>query len=242
VGAADIQNVLATAITGDNYDNSAAAIYNEEIARHEALKGNKQPTEGYDFGQILWFGKNIKTAVIQTKAGEQKGVVTGAGRAGAGESLAEKIAKLPVGKVLDVSNMDINTGKGVRTVAAPKTAKSGKYGTARVPIISNDVDRYVRAIRLAYGPDGETAYAADIAVVRQALSGAGQPAVFAAATIAPVPVARVPSPARVPGATLAPVPVFTAGGAAVPRIASPTVRTMGGAGLPAIPALGALRQ
>lgn len=238
--AAAIQNVLATAITGDNYDKAGAQAYNAEIARHEELKGNKQPTEGYDFGQILWFGKNIKSAVIQTKAGEQKGVVTGAGRAGAGESLSEKIGKLPAGKVLDVSNMDINTGKGVRTVAAPKTAKSGKYGTARVPIISNDIDRYVRAIRLAYGADAETTFANDIAVVRQALSG-GQPPVFAGATVAPL-VTRAPSPTRVPGATLAPVPVFTATGAAVPRIASPTVRTMGGAGLPAIPALGALRQ
>lgn len=243
VDAATINAVLATAISSANYTTTAADLYNQEIAQHNATRGNKPQTEGYEFEQILWFGKNIKSAVIQTKTGEQKGAVTAHGRAGgAGESLADKVRKLAPGKVLDVSNMDLNTGKGVRTVTAPKTAKSGKYGSGRVPIISNDAERYVRAIRLAYGADGETAYAADIALVRGALGGdAGRLPAFTVAPPARMPSpGRAPSPPRVPGATLAPAPVFTAAGTAVPRIASPRVGALGGGGLPAIPALGNL--
>ena len=139
----------------------------------------------------------------------------------------------------------MNTGKGVRTIAAPKTAKSGKFGTARVPIVSNDVGKYVRAIELAYGGDGAANYAQDIQVVRQALSNAGLPA---AAVPLPTTAPRVPSPVRtaasvaVPGANLAPAPQF----AEVPQIASPGTRrgtaTQGGAGLPQIPPIANLLQ
>ena len=225
VNAGDIHQVLATAISRDNYQTTKAAEVAQELAARDALKGAKPATEGYDWDQIMWFAQNLKSAVIATKTGEQRGAVTSPGRAGAGESLADKVRKIAAGKVLDVSNMDVNTGKGVRTVAAPKTAKSGKFGTGRVPIISNDINKYIRAIQLAYGVDGEIAYAADIQVVRQALTNAAAPAV-----VAP----RAPSPIRLPGATIAPVPVFTA---AVPRIASPRVGTLGGATLPVIPAL-----
>lgn len=247
VGADQINQVLASAITRDNWQTTMTAEVAKELANREGLKGAKPAAEAYEWDQILWFAQNLKTAVIATKTGEQRGAVASPGRAGAGESLADKIKKLAAGKVLDVSNMDINTGKGVRTVQAPKTAKSGKFGTGRVPIISNDINKYVRAIQLAYGGDAEATYAADVQVVRQALANAGAPAVMGmgqggqggqGGAAAP----RVPSPAgtRVPGATLAAAPQFTA---AVPRIASPRAAgTQGGAGLPQIPALGALLQ
>lgn len=130
--------------------------------------------------------------------------------------------------------MDINTGKGVRTVAAPKTGKSGKYGTKRVPIISNNVDKYIRAVQLAYGADGEAAYAQDIQVVKQALGNVGiQPMIMNQPT-------KVPSP-KVTGATLAPIPTFMPAQATqVPKIFSPKVTNMGGTQFPTIPALGGL--
>lgn len=245
LGADQIAQILASVITRDNWQTTMAEEVQRELNLREGLKQAKPAAEGgYGWNDILWFAQNLKSAVIQTKTGEQKGAVTSPGRAGAGESLADKVRKLAAGKVLDVSNMDIHTGKGVRTVAAPKTAKSGKYGTGRVPIISNDIQKYIRAIQLAYGADQEAAYAGDIQVVRQALANAGAPAVMTAVmpgavarTASPV---RTASPPRVPGATIAPPPVFTA---AVPRVASPTrVGTVGGGNLPAIPALGGLLQ
>jgi hypothetical protein len=244
----DIQRVLNTAIKRDNYQTTMKREYEEELLAHAALKGQKPAAEGYEWGQILWFGKNIKTAVIATKTGEQRGAAVAAGRAGASDSLSDKIRKLGQGKVLDVSNMDLMTGKGVRSVPAPKTAKSGKFGTGTVPIISNDFNKYVRAIQLAYGPEGEQRFANDIAMVRQALGN-----VAGLQTQAPLvgglPVAQ-PSPRYaqvapvapvVPGATLAPLPQFQAA-TVVPRTLSPRVGTVGGAQLANIPALTGLLQ
>lgn len=171
-----IEDVIATAITRDNYETTKAQEVADELALHAQAKIDKPAVEGYDFNQILWFSQNIKSAVISTKTGEQKGAVTTPGRGGAGDTLFDKIRKLGQGKVLDVSNMDINTGKGVRSIPAPKTYKSGKYGTDRVPIISNDLNKYIRAIQLAYGPEGPQQYALDIGVVQEALTRMGGPA------------------------------------------------------------------
>ena len=249
----EVENVLATAITRDNYATTKRQEVEAELAAHNQAKQAKPIAEGYEWAQILWFGQNIKTAVISTKTGEQKGPVASPGRGGAGDTLADKIKKLGQGKVLDVSNMDINTGKGVRSVPAPKTAKSGKYGTGRVPIISNDVNKYIRAIQLAYGAEGEQAYAQDIGVVRQALSNIGGPAIAGqqagqgmnmafgqqgqqGRTEAP----RVPSPLQ-PGATLAQPPQFAAA-TVVPTVTTPrgAVGNVGGNQFPAIPPLGNL--
>lgn len=246
IPADQIQAVLASAITRDNFNTTMAAEVAKELAAHNAAKQAKPVAEGYEWAQILWFGQNIKSAVISTKAGETKGAVASPGRAGAGESLSDKVKKLAQGKVLDVSNMDINTGKGVRTVNAPKTDRSGKFGTGRIPIISNDINKYVRALQLAYGADAEATYAGDIGVVRQALANVG--AVAAAAPGTPA-VPRPVSPARVAGQTLAPAPVFAPVGTAVPRIASPgravvtpPVATTGAANLMQIPTLNTLMR
>jgi hypothetical protein len=229
-----IQQVLATAITPQNYQTTMAGEYDAEIARHQAAKARaeqEKPVTGYDWNQIQWFADNIKHAVFATKTGEQKGAVGSPGRAGraaAGESLREKIDRLPAGKVLDVSNMDVNTGKGVRTIPKPgPRAKSGKTGTDRVPIISNDINKYVAAIRRAYGEQGTQDFALDIQAVREALARTGAP--VAAVGLAPVP-----------GANLAPVPTF----GLVPQVRTPTaaVPTLGGGAFPAIPALGTLRM
>ena len=229
-----------------------ANVVAEELAKRQSLKENKPVSEGgYDWTQILWFAQNIKSATCTNKAGENKGCVVSPGRARAGESLSDKIRNLPQGKVLDVSNMDINTGKGHRTVTAPKTSKSGKFGTGTIPIISNDINKYIRAIELAYGAEQKVNFEEDIKLVREALGNTNN-LQNVRTTPAPVmpqmpaaPPVRGPSPTRQPGATLAPPPVFTAASNAVPTVASPvraTVGTMGGTGFPSIPALGTLLQ
>lgn len=204
----EIDNVIATAITRDNYASTKAQEVEEEIKAHSQAKQAKPVEEGYGFKEILWFGERIDTAVIATKTGAQKGHAAYPGRGGAGDTLAEKIEKLGQGKVLDVSNMDINTGKGVRTVPAPKTSKSGKFGTDNIPIISNDLNKYTRAIELAYGTDGVRKYVLDIEVVKQALANIGVPV----ATMGGLVTVQGTSPAdqkRKPGAPNSPIPQLT---------------------------------
>jgi hypothetical protein len=262
VAADQINQVLASVITSENWNTTMADEVAKELALRDGLKEAKPATDGgYSWEQIMWFAQNLKTAIIATKTGEQKGGVTSPGRAGAGESFAEKVRKLPQGKVIDVSGMDINTGKGIRTVNAPRSWKSGKYGSIdavtrlyRIPIISNDLNKYIRAVELAYGVEAAaTTHAADIEVVRQGLANTAAPpvpgfmpgAVPTAPAPGGVPIAplRAATPPRVPGATIAPAPVFTA---AVPRVASPQglqrVGTVGGDNFPGIPALNGLLQ
>lgn len=232
VSAADIQQVLATAITRDNYQSTMAQAVNEEMGKHLAAKGKKPVAEGYEWDQVLWFAQNIKTAVIATKTGETKGAVQTGGKVGTADSLADKIKKLPAGKVIDVSNMDVQTGKGLRTQPAPKTDRAGKYGTGRVPIISNDINKYIRAIQLAYGPEGEATYAGDIQIVRDALAKTTAPQMQLQGQVgAP----GIPSPTRVAGATIVAQPTF------VPQVRTPA-KTVGGANFPFIPALGGILQ
>lgn len=235
----EINRAIANAVTRENYQTTKAEEYQAELDRYAATRRTKPAVEGYDWEQILWFGQNIKSAQIGTKTGEARGAVAVGGRAGTTESLADKLRKLGPGKVLDVSNMDLATGKGVRTVPAPKTAKSGKFGTNRVPIISNKVDQYVRALELAYGADAQIQFAQDIQQVRQALTMPG--AQMAAPQGQGVTQVRPPSPPRVPspalGATIAPAPTFQA-----PRVTTPRIGTIGGAGLADIPPISPLTR
>jgi hypothetical protein len=242
VPAEEIAQVMATLITRDNYQTTMKQVYDQELAAYDALKKEKPVVDGYEFDQILWLAQNIKSANYANKAGDNKGVVAAPGRAGAGDTLGDKLRKLGPGKVLDVSNMDTNTGKGVRTVPAPKTSKSGKYGTGTIPIISNDLNKYIRALQLGYGADAERTYAADIEMVRRALSNVGAPGA-PGGTVQFQALPRAPSPrqqaAVVPGTTLAPLPQFRPA-TAVPNVASPRLTTIGGTQLPQMPALGQL--
>ena len=165
-----IDQILASAITKDNYQTTMAAQAEEERALRDSVKENKQPAEGtYSWGQLLWFAQNLKRAIVQTKSGGQKGPSASPGR-GSAETLADKVKKLQPGKVVDVSNMDINTGKGARTIPIPKRKNSGKYGASGLGIISNNFDKYVRAIQLVYGPGAESQYAGEIRAVGDALA------------------------------------------------------------------------
>lgn len=231
-GLDQIQQAFNTAITRDNWNNTMAGAYEAEIESRKALQTAKPAVEGYDWPQIKWFAQHRKEAVIASK-GEQRAATSSPGRARAGESIGDKLRKLSAEKVLDVSNMDLTTGKGYRTTDRPKTSKAGKFGDFRrgVKIISNNIDSYIRALQLAFGANAEADYAPEIAFVRQQLSG--RPSL----AVAPAPFATRASPPIPVGASLAPAPVFAP---AVPSVASPTIGNIGGAGLPALPSLAQL--
>ena len=253
---AEIDKVLAGVITSANYDKEMANKVEAELELRNRIKSVKPAVQSYEMPQIVWFAQNLKNAVISTKTGEQRVPVGSPGRAGAGESLVNKVNNLAPGKVLDVSGMDSNTGKGVRAVANPKTAKSGKYGSGGIPIISNNLEKYIRALELVYGADARTKYAAEIAIVTKALTGvgkapsprAGQNVAFPAPTRSPARAAPAAptqsprkgvafatptrSPPKVPGQNIAAAPVFTR---ASPGRAGAPVGTQGGGAFPALP-------
>ncbi|MEM2986859.1 MAG: hypothetical protein QXV60_02040 [Nitrososphaerota archaeon] len=71
------------------------------------------------------------------------------------------------GKVIDVSKLE-DTGKGYRTVKDPKVTRT-KVKSSTLPIITNDVDKYVTALKLIFGPDAESKYSKDIQEVKEKL-------------------------------------------------------------------------
>lgn len=213
---AEINALFAEAINKDNYQSSKKAEYDAEVAAYKAIADKKTAAPTYAFSSLGWFADNLGAAKVSSKAGEKKGAAA-AGKGRRGESLAEKLKGLAAGKVLDVSAMDLATGSGVRTINTPKpTGRSGKAGSVAIPIVSNDLARYIKALELAYGAGAQQQYAADIDLVRRMLTARAAPA-------APVatPGARAPSPLRVPGQALAAPPRL------VPAVASPP-RTIAG--------------
>ena len=213
----EIDGLFAGAITKDNYQADKKDEYDAEVAAYKAVADKKVVAPTYAFSSLGWFADNLGSAKVSSKAGEKKGAAAAAGKGRRGESLADKLANLAAGKVLDVSAMDLATGSGVRTINRPKVdGRSNKQGSTAIPIDSNDIDRYIKALELAYGAGAQQQFAGDIALVRRLLGARAAPA-------APVatPGARAPSPLRVPGQIIAPAP------RAVPAVASPP-RTLGG--------------
>jgi hypothetical protein len=229
----DIQAVLANAVTRDNYKTTKANEYNMETDRHKASKESKSENGGqYDLKQILWFAQNLKNAQIETSTGGQRLSVAG-GRGGGG-SIQEKVMNVGPGKIIDVSGMDLVTGKGIKTGNWPKTGKSGKAWAGNIPIMSNDPARYRRAIELVYGPEGLTKYGQQIDVVTNALQGGMQQALPTfQQQVSPRTVA---SPVRPLGSTLSQGPVFQP---TVPQMGTPRgIGTLGGNQFPSMGTFG----
>jgi hypothetical protein len=159
-----IQEVLDTSITKENYDDQMLRDYQEELDNYSLIKKEGQnQSASYSFEdikQLAQLVKNQKFSVVP-KSGQSRNVVTTTTRGGS-ESLAERVKNLPRGKVLDVSNLDVNTGKGARLVTMPKTAKSGKLGLTDLPFISNNYNKYADAFKLVYGEEQFNMYRKNI--------------------------------------------------------------------------------
>lgn len=233
--SADADRVVANSITSQNAETTKA----DEIAKEEALyeqikKQTVKKESPYTLRDVLWFAEHMKDMKIATQSGERTGAA-GTKRTQAA-SLADKINNLKDDKVIDVSSIDQQTGSGARVVARPKTERSKKFGTTTIPIISNNVANYRRAIELAYGADGLQAYANDIATVEALINRANSP--VAVTGVAPIPVAVQGAPAPAAQPPIAQPPARVPGAMIAPPVTIQPVTTVGGAGLAAIPPLG----
>lgn len=239
-----IDQVLATSLTKDNYQTTMASVYQEEMAAYKASQGTKPSSKGYEWVQILWFADNIKNAVIAKKSGGDKGRVASPSRAGSSETLQEKVRKIvdnKLDKVVNVSGFDPITGKGGRVIPPPKTHRAGLFGSTQIPIVSNDITKYIRALQLLYGENAETEFAKDIKLVREAIElNAASAKASTKSSKAPAP---APAPAPVPQPSLPKMP--SPNSTAVPQIKTPgraPVQTVGGASIPAMPPFRTLVQ
>ncbi len=233
---ATIQGLLNNAVTKQNYQDGGAyqALYDAEIARRKGLsKAKSDIKSNYQLKDAVWFAENLKGADRTSATGEVikggkvvAGAGAGAGAGGKNTTIQAKYRVLDENQVLDVSRIDLATGKGYRTMARPtkpSSTKGRKAGAAGVKLISNNLESYVRALELIFGPNAQQQFAEQIASVRRQLA----PVVPAAVQTTGFPTpGRFPVPgAPLPGAALAPPVQFT------PVSQVPLVRTPG-AGVP----------
>ena len=247
---ADINRILASGYTSQNYQSTMKASFDDEVAQLETYKGGvvkKAPAitlAELAAGQITFHGekpaRKPRAKAVTTGgpggAGAPAEASSSPGRGGARGpkvSIRERLDALAPGKVLDLSNMK-DDGTNIKTMDAPGPKSKKLQPVANLRMVSSVADRWVRAIQLL-GPGYEqylNAYPGAEAVAVAAVA----PAVAPAAVHAPVvTVPRPPSPRAVapgPGVpvvpTVQPVPrATTPKGAlpAVPKLAPfPTIR------------------
>jgi hypothetical protein len=161
----DIQALIESSITTDNYTNTMSPIYNDEIRVYDtwkraAIKSNVE-SPGFKLFDIMAAVNPEVLQKIRLTKQEPAQTATGRGKGRGVKSLVEKLAALPAGKVLDVSSLD-QSGAGTRAIDPPTRAK--KFGSPNLPLVSSDIDHYVLAISML--PGGQEKYAADIQYVR----------------------------------------------------------------------------
>ena len=259
ISDAEINRVIAQSINAQNYQTTQAQAYQREIEAHKAKGRNTPLQQGYQIPEIIWFAENIKAAtVVNSRSGDAAGRAGGAARGGARSLLGayQLVAQGTQGKVIDVTNIDDVTGVGYKTKPMPKTTAGG-FGAGAIPIVSQNFDKYVRALELIFGPEARQQFPGEIEQVRLSMQArpvfAGQPAAQGQPRFPgfpqqqpaqqggfPAPPQQGGFPAPRPGATMAQAPVLRATGAPVPNVNSP-VRTMG-AGPAGMAPFGQVRQ
>lgn len=242
LSAEQISAVLAESVSGDNIQNPAfAQLYQTELdslTSHRKTSVGVEPQPSYSASQIIDLADRMKNSTITrpTKTGGKTTPTAGTLR---GPSLKERISTLGADKVLDVSNMDRQTGKNVRSVARPKSSRGGKFLSQDVPIVSNNLDTFISAIQLIYGSTtGQTATVSEAEkFFTQGGTKTKKPKSPKEKKIKVAGEVKSCSPTRVvPGQSSPPRQRSPVVVCPVPRVASP-VTTRGGITLPSIASL-----
>ena len=233
---ADINRILSSGYTSQNYQSTMKKAFDEELAQLDTHKGGvvkKAPTitlAELAAGQLTFHGEKParKPRAKATTAGVAPGgpggpVAAGSspgkgGARGPKVSLLERHNSLAPGKVLDISNMK-DDGTNIKMMDEPGAKSKKVRPVAALRIVSSDPSRWVPAIQML-GPGFEQ--------YLNAYPGAG------AGGVAPVP---VPVPVPAPAVTVPRPPSPKATVPALPAVQPiPRATTPKGA-LPTVPKL-----
>ena len=256
----EIRQVITNSISQHNVGfEPFKSQFENEINNRISYKEQESQKPSFEWEQILWFAENLQFAQMQTKTNENRAPAV-ARKKKENNSLEVAISSLQDGQVIDVSNIDTATGSGRRTLK--NRPKEGKYGADGIPIVSNDLNRYIYALEKAYGPDSRQRFANEIAYVEQQINNKKNNIVHApmqASMQASMQVTQAPPPVMnsVPLAKPSPrAPVSMSNSVApvqvsapaqpparnIPSVRSPGigVKTMGGSGLTNFPSFSAI--
>lgn len=235
--SSDITSFLGNAITRENFQTSPfAELYQDEKSAHLTCKKDPKtcPEQGYELDTLHWFIQNLAVAKCVNKTGETKCEIK-KGKTGPAKSLAERIKLLGPQDLLDVSNMDEFTGKGVTKTKKKTQTRTGKYFVGNVPFLSNNLTKYISALKIAYGEKGPDMYRNEVEELGKLLSQRAEsfvPKTIPVPAPAPVPASlqpKLPTPRRLAG-----VAPTTTASRIPPTLSSPPrgVGVRGGSGVP----------
>jgi hypothetical protein len=155
----EIKKYLNTSINSKNFKDS------EEFKREFELQGENKKNRKTQTKKFYYsprtinrnhtIMKNCTSTEALPKEKKSKPVIK------RGETISEKLEVIRKNKlsskkdsVVDVSFMDLETGKSTKVINRPKTSNSGKFFGGELEIVSNNVESYIYALRfLENDPD-----------------------------------------------------------------------------------------
>lgn len=163
----EIDGFFAQAYTFGNYNLPAAQggmmeEFNRETDAYHAYKKENASTEEESAPVLRLEHLEALVATLPecqtTKATRHKAAAEGdnsasskKGSRGAKEPLKDRLDRLPEGKCLDVSKMNLSNGSGVKSVETPG-ANSKKYHVQGLAVCSDNLEAYVAAVE-PLGPE-----------------------------------------------------------------------------------------
>lgn len=179
--AEEVDAIIDESITSENFNNTKADIYNQEIDDRDSIKKAKVESDNesiYGWNQYFWFASpdGVNGMEIVSKGAPGKGQpLQGAKKVGA-KDLASRLANITPGNMLDVTQMDLEKGIRIFSKKIPadandgKSVRTGKCWSDGIDIMTNDITRYIKALKLIFGADAENSHADHIANVERRLN------------------------------------------------------------------------
>ena len=169
-----IAEVLATAISNENYTGDMSADFHREMSDYITWNRTAVRTNVTAPGNTMYNTMtSLNPGLLANTQAKPRAVATG-GPGRKVETISQKLQKATYDKpYLDVSTMD-EYGRKTKWIGPGSLA--GRVGTPRIPIVSNKLDRYIAAINMI--PNGAQIYAEDIAEVARLLGGSATATTF----------------------------------------------------------------
>lgn len=164
----EIDSILKNAITFNNFNTTKKGEVEKELANiMKKRKVKEQEGVRLSDEDVKTMSKSRKFSLVP-KEGTSERPKRARKETSRKKSLKEKYEALGEDEVLDVSNMDPETGAGVRKKKWPSKKGSKVHDSKkRLHLLTNDLDKYVRAIEVIFG--SSSGYEDEIEEVRSLL-------------------------------------------------------------------------
>jgi hypothetical protein len=164
----EVESILKNAVTFNNFETTKKSEVLRELERIKKIKTARTQSSIPLADEKIKELSKMKSSELSLVPVERTSKRSG-GTTRRKQSLKEKYDALTNDEVLDVSNMDPETGAGVRKKKWPSKVRGKVHDTRKkLRLITNDADKYARAIEAIFGNTDK--YSREIEEVRSMLS------------------------------------------------------------------------